>query len=104
MNSEKSPSSNNSNDLQYRYIQNLFFEIIDSIRYAKKFYEEQYKHLERPIKTKTTEQIKKIAFHATAYFIKELQNNSKSYSNNKKRIEKLKTTAIEQAIQKVEDG
>ncbi len=89
-------------DVEFRYMRDLFFEVIDSIRYTKNYYNPTYKHLEKSIKIKTTQDITKIANYATKYFYSNLKKNRSLYMNNRKKVDQLKRRSLERAISKVE--
>ena len=94
----------NASIFEIDYIFTLFFEVIDSIRYSRNYYNPSYKHLERSIKVKTTEEIKKIAELAADYFYSELKKNRSKYKNSPQKVDQLKKKSLEWAILKVESG
>lgn len=89
-------------DVEFRYILDLFFEVIDSIRYTKNYYNPTYKHLEKTIKVKTTQDITKIANYAANYFYSNLKKNRRLYMNNRNKVDQLKRRSLERAILKVQ--
>jgi hypothetical protein len=91
-----------SSNVELRFILDLFFEVIDSIRYSTNYYNPTYKHLERSIKVKTTQEINKIAELSAKYFYSNLIKNRKLYVNNPGKVDQLKRRSLERAISKVE--
>ena len=93
-----------ASNIDVEYFSKLFFEVIDSIRYSRDYYNPSYKHLERSIKVKTTEDIKKIAEIAAVHFCSEIAKDRAKYLNSRQRIDQLKRTSLELAISIVESA
>ncbi len=79
------------------FVANLFFEVLDSIRYARGYFTPRYGHLETSVKLRTTYELKKISKVAAEFFYTSRKENPSQYSSIEA-IEELKAEAIEQAL------
>jgi|GEM_PF-4635142 len=88
---------------EVQYLQGLFFELLDSIRYARDNFNPKYRHLETGVKLKTTYELRKISERAALYFYEQF-SNSNSDLEGEEEIAELKRKSLEHALNSIERG
>lgn len=88
-------------DAEVRFATELFFQVLDSIRYARDVFNPRYRSLETRIKLRTTSELRRIAELASEHFCTLRRLEGARY-DTEGAIEKLKAQAIEHAIDTME--
>ena len=92
------PSGASDKDATVRYVSALFFELLDSIRYARDNFNPRYRSLEPRVKLRATYELRRISELAAEYFC------TSNYDGTADATEKLKARAIEHALDIMEGG
>jgi hypothetical protein len=84
-------------EFEKAFVRALFFEIFDSIRYAKGNFDPHYKSLRHEVKLKTTEELQRISEAAADYYAQHMAAESVRDEDETRR-KQLISEAIEEAL------